>query len=90
MFDREPYKLESGKLQSFAFPGGYPLYYLCADGECLCGDCASLPECEQAEPSDTDWFLVGAGIHYEGSPITCAHCGKEIESAYGDENENGE
>ena len=24
----------------YAWPGGYPLYLLCADGEVLCPDCA--------------------------------------------------
>jgi hypothetical protein len=80
-----------GKLPAYAWPGGYPLVYYVADSEPLCPDCAnggngSLasetldPEC----PDDNQWRLVGVDIHYEGPPETCAHCGWQIPSAYGD------
>jgi hypothetical protein len=39
-----PQREENGKFPTFAFPGGYPIYYLMADNEILCPDCANLPE----------------------------------------------
>ena len=82
MFKRADYQLESGKMQSFAFPGGYPVYYVAKDCGILCPDCASLPECAQATPDDTQWFLVGADCNYEDTALFCDHCGNRIESAY--------
>ena len=36
MFRRRDYQTESGKLMAYAWPGGYPLYYVCKDGGVLC------------------------------------------------------
>lgn len=33
-------RLEDGTLQSYAWPGGYPLYYLDKGNNVLCPDCA--------------------------------------------------
>jgi DNA-directed RNA polymerase subunit RPC12/RpoP len=81
-----PERMEDGRLPAFAFPGGYPLYYLTADDGILCPDCANgdngseaqNPECQD----DRQWRIVCADIHYEGEPITCDHCSAQIESAY--------
>ncbi len=73
---------ESGKLPAFAWPGGYPIYYLADDGEALCPDCANLPEAHEGGDGD-GWRLEGQGVHWEGEPLSCAHCNREIESAYG-------
>ena len=78
------------RLSAYAWPGGYPIYYLCADGGVLCPDCANGdngseangtidPEC----PDDDQWRIVASDIHWEGDPIICDHCGADIESAYG-------
>lgn len=83
-------RLESGKLPAYAWPGGYPLYYLTADNGILCPACAngengSLasadldPNCRE----DRQWLLVDCDVHYEGAPLVCDHCNAEIESAYG-------
>ena len=85
MFDRAAYQLESGKMQSFAFPGGYPIFYVAKDSGILCPDCAGLPECQQATPDcpdDAQWFIIGADCNYEDPALFCDHCGKRIESAY--------
>jgi hypothetical protein len=71
---------------SYAFPGGYPLFYVCKDGGVLCPDCANGKECRQATtdcPDDAQWYLVGAGINYEDDTLYCNHCERQIESAYG-------
>lgn len=35
---------ENGKFLTYAWPGGYPIFHLCADGEVICADCANDPE----------------------------------------------
>ncbi len=72
------------KLPSFAWPGGYPLYYLCADGGILCPDCANGDDVAQADADDKQWHVTGVDVHWEGQPLTCDHCNGSIESAYGD------
>ena len=88
MFRREDYQTESGKLMAYAWPGGYPLYYVCKDGGVLCPECASGPECAQATadcPDDAQWLIVAAEVNWENPALTCDHCNKRIESAYADE-----
>jgi len=70
----------SGTLDHYAFPGGYSLRYLCADGETVCASCANEwepGEWERQEPVDVyiDW--EGAGQH-------CANCNEFLPSEYGD------
>jgi hypothetical protein len=73
---------ENGKLPAYAWPGGYPIYYLCADGEVLCADCANSEEAVNADESDKQWHIVGADCNYEDDCMHCAHCNKQIEPAY--------
>lgn len=80
---------DNGKLPAYVWPGGYPIVYTCADGGCLCPACANREngsEASEDKDAPADWRLIAADIHYEGEPITCDHCGAEIESAYGDPN----
>lgn len=74
-----------GNLPAYAWPGGYPLYYLTADNGCLCPDCANGKNGSEAHEDNEDksWRLVACDVHYEGEPITCDHCGEQVESAYG-------
>lgn len=66
-----------GDLPAYAWPGGYPVYYLKHDNV-ICPKCASRD----------DYFsqpVVTYVIHWENDLITCDNCGALIESAYGDE-----
>jgi hypothetical protein len=78
-----------GKLPGFAWPGGYPIVYVCADGGVLCHseECANGPEAKEADPYDPQWMIESQNIHWEGPPLCCDHCGTAIESAYGDPDE---
>lgn len=71
----------------YAWPGGYPLLVIMSDGACLCCDCARSEFAliaRAARDGDRDgWASIGTDIHWEGPPEICAHCGAEIESAYG-------
>ena len=81
---------ESGKAISYAWPGGYPVIHIMDDGECLCADCVNDPTNPVHEGGEPDgWRIEGSDIYYEGPTILCAHCNKEIESAYGDPGERG-
>lgn len=66
----------TGKLPSYVWPGGYPVFYL-ADDTVLCPDCAN-------DAND----VTGHDCHWEGPPMYCDSCGAEIESAYGDPDED--
>ena len=68
----KPERDKDGKLPAFAWPGGYPIIYICDDCATLCADCASCAE-----------GRIDADIHWEGEPEICCDCGQEIESAYG-------
>lgn len=77
-FIREPY----------AFPGGYPKVLIMLDGECICAKCAKenyrLISLETRKRYRGGWQAVGVDIHWEGAPMVCSHCNAEIESAYGE------
>jgi phage FluMu protein Com len=90
---------EDGKFDTYAFPGGYPLFYLCADGGVLCPDCANnnnevyidsddkTPEEKEARFNDPQWHIIAVDINYEDTTMYCDHCNKHIVSAYGDDEE---
>lgn len=84
------HKDDNGNYPSFAWPGGYPIYYLMGDCECLCPDCANDPtnpihEDKSEEDQHGEWRIVASDINWEDSQMFCVHCGKQIESAYGAE-----
>ena len=58
---------------AFAFPGGYPMYYLDLTNSTLCAPCASEEEGE-----------TFSGINWEDDHMYCDECNTHIESAYGD------
>lgn len=62
-----------GQLEYYAWPGGYPLYYYSSEGY-YCPDCASQ--------TDADPKIAGADINYEDPDLVCDGCGRRIESAY--------
>lgn len=78
---------EDGRLMAYAWPGGYPVYYIVKDGGVLCPDCARMAEREGLadDPDDAQWCIIGADINWEASGLTCDHCGKRIESAYAED-----
>ncbi len=68
----------------YAWPGGYPLYFILADGESASFNtvkaefrhiCASYLE------GDSAWQVIGCDVNYE-SVMRCAISGNLIEAAY--------
>ena len=72
------------ELDYYAWPGGYPIFYVTRDNEILCPKCTNENIELLSDPYDLQWYVVGCDINYEDSNLYCDHCGERIESAYGD------
>jgi hypothetical protein len=85
--DLTPYLLESGKVQSYAWPGGYPMYFLMQDCETICPDCVNanrkLIDAAFAD-EDEQWNVIAVDVNWEDGSMQCCNCNKKIESAYGE------
>ena len=81
---RERARLTAEARKGFAWPGGYPVHAVMADGEPFCFRCVDREAHRllAAEP-EKDWRIVGVAVHWEGPPLECANCGSAIASAYG-------
>lgn len=77
--------MEDGKYPAYAWPGGYPLFYLCKDGGVLCPDCANKEIELTDDPDDPQWYIVAYDVNYEDENMYCDHCNKHVVSAYGDD-----
>lgn len=74
----------------FAWPGGYPLYFLMCDGEVM-----SFKACEAererivaelADPDgDAEWSPAACEINWEDASLFCVHTNERIESAYAED-----
>lgn len=72
--------------ETWAWPGGYPIYHLCADSGVLCPKCANDNIEMTSDPdANPDWRVTHASINYEDKDLYCDHCSKPIESAYGND-----
>jgi len=69
----------------FAWPGGYPLALLMADGEVIDSLSARRNYRLIRRAQARDWTPVEVFVHWEGEPLICAESGRSIESAYGGE-----
>ncbi len=72
----------------YAWPGGYPLYFITSDGEALSFDSARenrrLILDSIATQTDDGWRVVGCEVNWEDSELYCADTGERIASAYAD------
>jgi hypothetical protein len=70
---------------AFAWPGGYPVGYLAADGESICAPCVNDPtnpiEHHTDDPTTQDWHIIAAWILEDQEEDICAHCGRPIATA---------
>lgn len=72
------YRDENGNLPSWAWPGGYPIYYVDKEGSCICPKCAN-------REVDASQEVVDSDINWEDEALHCDDCGDKIQSAYGEE-----
>ena len=68
----------------YAWPGGYQMALLMADGEVIDAQAARENYRLIRRETGTDWTPVEVFIHWEGDPLYCAHSGREIPSSYGE------
>src|SRR6187399_1426285 len=75
----------------YAWPGGYPVYFIMEDGDCLSFKAArenrrtlldAIAEWRDNPRVRSGWRPVALEINYEDD-LTCCHTGEQIESAYG-------
>jgi hypothetical protein len=72
----------------FAWPGGYPMYFVLDDGEALSfkGARENLREILYDMTHDVtgsgSWNVVGTDINYEDDELVCVQTGEKIEAAY--------
>lgn len=82
-------------LDSYAWPSGYPIYYIFSDGGAICPDCVNTNVSEIVEAnngkarhnSHGGWAVDGWDVNYDDADLTCDHCNKPIEAAYVSETE---
>jgi hypothetical protein len=75
---------EDGAWPAYAWPGGYPIFYLMDDSGTLCAQCMNT-QAEVHFTGDHDgWLVDDADVHWEGPELVCDHCNQPIPSAYGD------
>ena len=65
-------KNNGGLFISRAFPGNYPVFYIDAENDVTCADCANK--------SDYVFEIVHADINYEIPDLYCNNCNERIES----------
>ena len=72
----------------YAWPGGYPCYFITSDGEALSFEAAKSNRRyileSIANGCNDGWRIIGVDINWEDGNLFCAHNGKQIESAYGE------
>lgn len=78
---------------AYAWPGGYPLYFITADGEALSFESAQanqglILEAINTADISSGWQVIGCDVNWEDTQLICAHSNKKIQSAYGDDDKN--
>jgi len=74
---------------AYAWPGGYPLYFITSDGAALSFDAAKAERRNIlqsiAHRNNDGWRVIGADVNWEDQDLTCDHTGERIPSAYGED-----
>lgn len=73
------------RIGEYAWPGGYQMYFICADGEALSYKAARENFYEVLcgfKYKDPDWRIVASDINYEDKHLYCSHTGEKIPAAY--------
>ncbi len=77
--------------EKYAWPGGYPLFIVLANGAALCTECAKkeigLIAAATSQGYQDGWKVSGVDVNWEDTSLYCDHCSEPIESAYGEEQE---
>ena len=76
---------EKGEFDFYAWPGGYPLFYITEDGGILCPKCCNENKELLNDEYDPQWFVIDYEVNWGDENMYCDHCYEKIESAYGEE-----
>lgn len=74
------------ELPAYSWPGAYTIVYLTFGGSWLCADCATK-EIRAWLYGESDDPPVSYGAYDEGPTMQCDDCNRDIESSYGDPDE---
>jgi len=70
----------------YAWPGGYEIHAVTADGEALCHQCTQqhlgLIVTSTVKRETDGWCVIGTDINYEDENLYCTNCNRLIEPAY--------
>jgi hypothetical protein len=81
-------RLRDGK---YAWPGGYPLYFVTRDGATLSFDAVRKEwrnvVWDHLRDASTGWRIEACEINYEDPELFCDHTNKRIESAYAEDSQ---
>lgn len=73
----------------YAWPGGYPIYFITSDGAALSFKTAKKEKrniiSAIGDRRNDGWRVVAADINWEDNELYDEHTGEKIEAAYGDE-----
>lgn len=74
---------------AYAWPGGYPVYFVTSDGQALSFESAKAEKraiLEALRDNDklSGWHVCALDINWENESLFCDHSGVKIESAYGE------
>jgi len=76
----------------YAWPGGYPKYFITADGAALSFKTVRKEWREIVRAHlmgrwgrQSGWYVDGVDINWEDAALYCDHSGERIESAYAEE-----
>lgn len=77
-------------LGPYAWPGGYPYYFITIDDEALSFDAAVenadlIRDAIINNEAFSGWRVVGMVVNWEDNELYCAHSGVLIPSAYADD-----
>ena len=75
--------LVAGCLPAYAWPGGYPLFYLDGENSVLCPTCADQSRHDMVE----SFRPVAVDVNWEDEDMHCDQCSRPIECAYPQEPE---
>jgi len=72
----------------YAWPGGYPLFFITEDGAALSFDTvkAEIENVQHSIETDSNdgWRVATVDVNWFDSNLLCDHSGQRIESAYND------
>lgn len=76
----------------YAWPGGYPLYFITDDGEALSFEAAQehamlVRDAIRIRMNYGGWRVIGCEVNWEDPDLFCSHSGLRIPSAYEVEDE---